>query len=329
MFTLRQTVIALTASVGLMTGSASTAWANDSFPDKPLTLVVGYSPGGQTDNIARMVATRLGTVLGQPVIVQNKEGAASTIAYRYVAESKPDGYTMMFGGTSAHAIAPVLGKVPYDSLKDFRALGKVSTLPLSISVNTDVPANNLQELIALIKKNPDGYSYATGGAGGIEHLTGEMFKQHADVPKLLHVPFKGGVPAATAVIGKQIPILINPLSTVFPYADAGKLKVLAVTSEERLKASPNVPTAIESGIPGFIAEGFNVLLVPAKTPDNVVQKLNQGLDKVMSDPEFIAALLAMKVNPQTASTPAETDKYLATEVQRWTDAIKTANVTIN
>src|SRR5690606_29002968 len=146
------------------------AIAATDFPTKPLTLVVGYSPGGQTDNIARMVATRLSDEIGQPVVVHNRDGAASTIAYRSVAESNPDGYTIMFGGTSAHAIAPILTNVSYDSAKDFRAIGKVSTLPLSISVNKSVPADTLQDLIALIKEDPVKYSYATGGAGGIEHL---------------------------------------------------------------------------------------------------------------------------------------------------------------
>lgn len=327
---LRRLTVALAAAAGLVATAALPAAATAaSFPERPLTLVVGYSPGGQTDSIARMVATRLGNVLGQTVIVQNKEGAASTIAYRYVAESRPDGYTIMFGGTSAHAIAPVLTKVSYDAVKDFRSVGKVSTLPLSISVNTDVPAKSLQDLIGLIKKDPGAYSYATGGAGGIEHLTGEMFKQAIGASALLHVPFKGGTPAATAVIGKQIPILINPLSTVFPYADAGKLRVLAVTSAERMAAQPNLPTAIESGLPDFVAEGFNVLLVPSETPDDVVAKLNEGLTKVMSDPKFVQDLIAMKVNPQPASTPEETDAYLKGEVKRWADAIKTAGVTIN
>jgi len=321
-------VIAGLISVSAM-AAVPAAIASERFPDKPLTLVVGYSPGGQTDNIARMLATRLSEEIGQPVVVQNRDGAASTIAYRMVAQSNPDGYTIMFGGTSAHAIAPVLTQVAYDPTKDFRAIGKVSTLPLSISVNSSVPANNLQQLIELIKKNPADYSYATGGAGGIEHLAGEQFKQLAGLPELLHVPFKGGAPAATAVIGGQIPILINPLSTVFPYAQAGQLKVLAVTSDERMAAAPDYPTAVESGLPGFVASGFNVLLVPSKTPDAVVETLNRSLGKVMADPAFIKKLRDMKVNPMPASTPAETDAYLAAEMERWARTINAAHIKIN
>lgn len=325
---LRRAIVAAAAATALMAATPA-AMAQEGFPNKPLTLVVGYSPGGQTDNIARMVATRLSDELRQPVVVQNRDGAASTIAYRTVAQSSPDGYTIMFGGTSAHAIAPVLTNVAYDAAKDFRAIGQVSTLPLSISVNTSVPADNLQELIKLIKDDPQSYSYATGGAGGIEHLTGELFKQLADIPELLHVPFKGGAPAATAVIGEQIPILINPLSTVFPYADAGQLKVLAVTSDERMAAAPDYPTAIESGLPDFVAAGFNVLLVPSATPDSVVDTLNQALTKVMDDPEFVKQLQQMRVNPRPASTPADTDAYLAAEMERWASTIESAGVTIN
>lgn len=324
---LSRTAASLIAASAFIAASPSAASAD--FPNRPISLVVGYSPGGQTDNIARLVASRLGAELGQTVVVQNKDGAASTIAYRFVAEAEPDGHTIMFGGTSAHAIAPVLTKVAYDAVRDFRAVGKVSTLPISISINNSVPANTLQELIALIKKDPESFSYATGGAGGIEHLTGEVFKQLAGIPELLHVPFKGGAPAATAVIGEQIPILINPLSTVFPYANAGQLRVLAVTSEERMTAAPEIPTAIEEGLSGFVAEGFNVLLVPSKTPDDVVKTLNAGLQKVMADPDFIKELTAMNVNPQPASTPEETDQYLISEVQRWADAIKAADVQLN
>jgi tripartite-type tricarboxylate transporter receptor subunit TctC len=310
-----------------MLGAAATAQA--AFPDAPITLVVGYSAGGQTDIVARKVATRMSAELGQPVVVLNRDGATSTIAYRSVATAKPDGYTMMFGGTGAHAIAPVLNKVSYDAVADFRAIGKVSTLPLSVSVNNDVPAKTLAELVALMRKDPAKYSYATAGNGGIEHLTGELFKQIAGVPDVLHVPFKGGAPAATAVIGGQVPILINPLSTVAPYVDAGRMRTLAVTGPSRMASKPDLPTAIEAGMPGLVAEGFNVLLVPSKTPDDVVNTLNKALQKVMADPAFVADLRAMNVNPLPASTPSETDSYLRSEVKRWADVIQKAKIKVD
>lgn len=243
---------ALVAIAALVSGFPFTTFAQEKYPARPITLVVGFSPGGSSDIVARKLASRLGPILKQSVVVLNKDDAGSTIANGFVALAKADGYTLLLGGASGMVMAPLVMKVSYDPVKDFRSIAMVTSNLMAIAVHPSVPANNLSELVALIKANPGKYSYASSGFGGTDHLTGELFKQTAGNLDLLHVPYKGGGPALNDVIGGHIPISITTLSGLYAASKSGKIRILAVTGAKRSPGAPEIPTAIEAGVPGLV-----------------------------------------------------------------------------
>lgn len=310
-----------------LAGVSLRAMAKESYPSRPINLVVGFAAGGQSDILARKVATELGKELAQPVVVQNKEGATSTIASRFVATSKPDGYTLLCGGGSGMVMAPLVMKVSFDPIKDFSSIAMLTTAALSISVHPSVPAKNLKELVELIKKDPTKYSYAHSGFGGSDHMTGELFKQVAGNLSLLHVPYKGAAPAIQDVIGGQVPILISTFSSVYPYHKTGQVRMLAMTSAKRHPSAPEMPTAAEQGYPGLVAETYNFLTVPVGTPEDVMATLRAATTRIMARPEFIADLKAAQFDPVSNSTPQSTDAFLAAEVTKWRKVAEQANIT--
>lgn len=312
----------------LAAGLSVTSFAQEPYPSRPVTLVVGFSAGGQSDILGRKLAARLGPMIGGTVVVLNKEGATSTIGARYVAESKPDGYTLLLGGCSGMVMAPLVMKVTYDPLKSFRSIAMLTRQSQAIAVHPSVPANNLQELISLIKANPGKYSYATGGIGGSDHLTAELFSQIAGDLKMLHVPFKGGAPAMSAVVGGQIPVVITALSGIYPNWKAGQIRLLAVTSPKRASMAPDTPTAEEAGLP-MVAEACNFLTAPAQTPAPVIELLRSATSRLMADPGFIAELVAMGSEPVPQSTPESTDRYIQSEIEKWRKVVAKANITSN
>ena len=302
------------------------ALAQENYPARPITLIVGYSAGGQSDILGRKLASRLGPVLNQPVVVQNKDGATSTIATRLVAEAKPDGYTLLLGGGSGMIIAPLVMKVLYDPVKDFKQVARLTSAMLSISVHPSVPADNLRELVALIKANPGKYSYASSGFGGGDHLTGELFKQLAGNLDLLHVPYKGAAPALTDVIAGRVPVFITTLSSIYQYSKTGKIRLLAVTGATRSTAAPEIPTAVEAGVQGLVAEGVNFLTVPARTPPQVIEILRAAVAKIIADPTFVDELRKLQYEPITESTPEIADEYVKSEIEKWRNVVVTAKV---
>jgi len=321
--------VALTLASFLAAGfAAPSSFAQESYPSRPVTLVVGFSAGGQSDILARKLAARLGPMLGGSIVVVNKEGAASTMGARFVAEAKPDGYTLLLGGCSGIVMAPLVMKVTYDPLKDFRSIAMLTRQSQAIAVHPSVPANNLKELIALIKANPGKYSYATGGVGGSDHLTAELFAQIGGDLKMLHVPYKGGAPAMSAVIGGQVPIVITALSGIYPNWKAGQIRLLAVTSSKRASMAPEIPTAEEAGLP-MVAEACNFLTAPAKTPTAVVDTLKSAMTRLMADPGFAAEIVAMGSEPVPESTPESTDAYIRNEIEKWRKVVVKANITAN
>lgn len=317
--------LASIAMAMLASGFPRAALAQDKYPSRPITLVVGFSAGGQSDVLARMLATRLGPILGQPVVVVNKVGAASTMAYSIVAGAEADGYTLMLGGGSGMVMAPLVMKVSYDAVKDFRSVAMLTIGICAIAVNSSVPANNLSELVALIKANPGKYSWGTSGFGGIDHLTGELFKQKAGNLDLLHVPYKGGGPALNDLIGGHIPISITTLSGLYSTSKSGKIRILAVTADKRSPAAPEIPTAIEAGVP-FTAETFNLVTAPARTPAPVIETLRAAVAKVMTDPTFISELSSLGYEPVTESTPAGTDEYIKNQLEKWRQVVTAAKI---
>jgi tripartite-type tricarboxylate transporter receptor subunit TctC len=294
------------------------------FPDKPVKIAVGFAAGGGADIIARMVGTQMGVQTGQSFIVENKAGATGTIAATYVAKSPADGYTVFLGSQSTMLVAPAIyPKLAFDPLKDFTPVSMLVSMPMVLAVHPSVPAKNMQELIALAKKG--GLSYASAGAGGPQHVAGELFKSGLGLD-ITHVPYKGEAPALTDAVGGQIPVLFSNVPAVSPYIQAGKLRAIAVTSLKRHPAFPDVPTIAESArLPDFEVLTWYGLFAPAGTPAEVVKKL---------EAEAIAALksreLSGKVTDQgftiVGSTSQQFTDLMKAQVPRMAKLIKDAHV---
>src|SRR5688572_5385881 len=248
--------------------------AQEQYPEKAVRLIVPFPPGGQTDNVARHLGNAVGPILGQQILVDNRGGAAGTIGSAEVARAKPDGYTLLIATSSTHAINPLaLPNVPYDPAKDFSSIAVLGTGPISISVHPIVPARTLQELVTAAKARPGYYSYASSGVASINHLAGELFKMKAGHLKILHVPYRGAGPSMQDLMGGQIEMACSSLSAALPHHRNGRVRTLAVLKDGRSVSAPDIPTAIESGVPDAIAYTFNMLLGPAGLPRNVVDRL--------------------------------------------------------
>jgi len=313
---LRFCVLAAVMSVSTL------SFAQADYPNKPITLVVPFPPGGVTDIAGREVARNLTKYLNQPVVVENKVGAGGNIGTQYVARSKPDGYTLGLLTVSAMSIAPHVTKnLGFNPSKDFTPLTNVITTDGAIVANVAAPYNTVQELIAFAKANPDKVNYASVGNGSIPHLTAEMFSQRAGI-KMTHVPYKGAGPAMQYLLANQIPISFETsLATALNNVASGRLKILALTGPQRSPAVPNVPTVAESGYPNFSALGWFGLFGPANLPPNVVAALNKATTDALRDPEVIARFEKLGVRPDP-QTPSDFTKFLAAESTKWGDVAK-------
>ena len=301
---------------------SSLAFAQADYPNKTITLVVPFPPGGVTDIAGREVAKNLTKYLNQPVVVENKVGAGGNIGTQYVARSKPDGYTLGLLTVSAMSIAPHVTKnLGFNPSKDFTPITNVITTDGAIVANVAAPYNTVQELIAFAKANPDKVNYASVGNGSIPHLTAEMFSQRAGI-KMTHVPYKGAGPAMQDLLANQIPISFETsLATALNNVASGRLKILALTGPQRSPAVPNVPTVAESGYPNFSAQGWFGLFGPANLPPNVVAALNKATTDALRDPEVIARFEKLGVRPDP-QTPSDFTKFLAAESTKWGDVAK-------
>lgn len=298
------------------------AYAQADYPNRTITLVVPFPPGGVTDIAGREIAKNLTKYLNQPVVVENKVGAGGNIGTQYVARSKPDGYTLGLLTVSAMSIAPHVTKnLGFNPSKDFTPLTNVITTDGAIVANVAAPYNTVQELIAFAKANPDKVNYASVGNGSIPHLTAEMFSQRAGI-KMTHVPYKGAGPAMQDLLANQIPISFETsLATALNNVASGRLKILALTGPQRSPAVPNVPTVAESGYPNFSAQGWFGLFGPANLPSNVVAALNKATTDALRDPEVIARFEKLGVRPDP-QTPSDFTKFLAAESTKWGNVAK-------
>lgn len=302
--------------------AAPAAWAQAPYPSKMVTLLVPYAPGGPTDAMARTLATALKPVLGQTVIVENKAGAGSNIGAEQVARAEPDGHTLMFGTSAPLAINQYLyGKINYDPVKSFAPVIQVGYLPNVLVVHPSVPAQNVKELIAHAKANPGKLSFASSGSGASSHLTGVMFNMRAGTD-VQHIPYKGTGPALNDLLGGQVTMSFTDVLTALPHIQAGKLRVLGVTSLERSRALPNVPTLAEQGLKDFDASVFFGIVVPAGTPPEVVGKLNGAFTQVLQSPDIKAKLAAQGLEPPAKYTPAQLASYMRDESAKWREVIK-------
>ena len=294
------------------------------WPTRPLTIVVTYPPGGGADLMARLIAPGLGRELGQTVIVENRPGAGGQIGASYVAKAAPDGYTLMVDASS-YAVNPSLyPRLPYDPAKAFRAVGVLARYPNVLVANPAFPATNVKDVLALAKQKPGTVAFASSGNGSAQHLSGVLFEQRASVD-LLHVPYKGGGPAMTDVIAGQVPLFFANVASSLQHIKAGKLRPLAVTSHTRTSALPNVPTMQEAGVAGYEVYEWNAAFLPATTPEAVVARLSDALQKVMGSPE-IRQRVAELGGEVVAAPPAEAARYIDTQTRLWAKVIKDGNV---
>jgi len=295
------------------------------YPSKPIRLVVGFAPGGNTDTVARVVGQKLGERLGQQVIIENKAGAGGTIATGEVARAPADGYTLTMGTTTTHAIAvAAYSNLTYDPSTDFEPIALVANAPYMLTVNPAVPARDLKEFVELVKSQPGKFNYGSAGQATTTHLVMATFATRAGL-EMVHVPFKGNAPATTAVLGNQVEILFGGLPPLLPHVAAGKLRALAISTAKRSPSAPDVPTVAESGYPGFDISLWLGFFAPKGTPASVVKRLETELLNIAQSAEMKELLLKQGLEPNAASG-ADLAKLVKAEIETYKAVFKAANI---
>jgi len=298
------------------------------FPSKPVTILIGFPAGGPLDAHARLLAEKLAAQLGQPVVIDYKAGAGGTVGAQAVAQSAPDGHTLLMANTGTMVINPaVYTKLPYQTLKDFAPVARTAQQPLALVVNPSVPARSVAELVALAKSRPGQLNYGSAGNGGISHLVPEMFKA-ATGTFIVHIPYKGSAPAFTDLMAGQVQLMAESVPQAAQYVKAGKLRALAVTSAQRNAALPDTPTMIEAGVKGFEVVGFYGVLAPAGTPRPVLDRLSAAFKAVLDDPAIRSRMVQQGADPAYLGHEDFT-RFLAAEMPRWAEAVKTSGAKLD
>jgi tripartite-type tricarboxylate transporter receptor subunit TctC len=300
--------------------------AQGRYPDHPIRLIVPFAPGGATDVVGRLWAQRIGPDLGT-VVIENKASGGGALGASEVARAQPDGYTFLFGNTSTQVLLPLLmTRPPYDPIRDFASIYILANSPTVIVVHESVPARTLLELIAYAKANPGRLSYGSAGAGTLTNLAGELFKQLINAPDIVHIPYKGSAPGLTDLASGHIPMMTpNVGGALLDFHRTGKVRILAVAAETRLRAAPDIPTAREAGLPGMVAANFNGLFAPAGLAPAIIDRIVGATRKLMADDAFDKLLVASGFEPTQESGPLEAKRLVADEVQRWTPVMKATN----
>lgn len=303
--------------------SARTA-AQTRYPERPIRLVVPFAPGGETDLIGRLWAQRVAPHLGGSIVVDNKPGAGGSLGAAEVARARADGYTLLSGTTTTQVINPAaMSNPPYDAMRDFNPIGIISVTPTAVLVNPAVPARNLQELIAWAKASPGKHAYGSAGAGTITNLTGELFKSQGGALDIQHVPYKGSAPGIQDLIAGHIPMYTPIMSaTVLAHHRSGRVRILAINSEARLRVAPDIPTAVESGMPGLRVQVFNAMLAPSGTPQAVMEALHLATVKAKADDSFRRDLENAGAELVADSSPEKAARFIGEEIARWTPIIR-------
>ena len=315
---------ALAATVLMATASVAAAQAQD-YPNKPVRIVVPYPPGGTTDIITRVLAKGMSETWKQPVLVENRGGASGMIGTEVVAKSPGDGYTLLSTGSGPHVVnVSLFPKIPYDPIKDFEPIGMVISIPLLMVAPANAPYSTVTEFVAWAKQNKAKANYCSIGAGSPSHLAAELFKAMAGI-ELTHIPHKGSGPAIVDTIGGTCPVLFDSAVSSGPQARAGKLKVLAIGTSERVPSWPNVPTVAESGVPGFNAYTWGAMLAPAGTPKAIVDKVNAEMMRILATPEVREMLAAQGATPGRGS-PQDLARFANEEIAKWAKVIKDGNI---
>lgn len=294
------------------------------YPYKPIRLVLPFPPGGGTDSMARVIAPKMSQALGQSIVIDNRPGAGGTLAAEIVARSAPDGYTLFMGSSTGVTAAPSLYKLSYDPIKDFVPITQFATASFILVVHPSVPATTVSELVALAKAKPGSLNYASGGIGSPLHLAAELFKNRAGVD-IVHIAYKGGVPAATAVLVGEAQMIFGSFASSLAHVRAGKLRALAGTGLKRSSLMPELPTMIESGFPGFHVQAWNSFEVPAGTSPTIVRRIYEETAKVVQMPDVIALMSKIGYAPAD-TTPEQYAKIKRTEMAMWAKLIREANI---
>lgn len=319
--------VGLMAAVALAASTTVHAQSGGEYPSKPIRMIVPYPPGGGTDVVARVVHERFQNLLGQPILIDNRGGAAGSIGTDMAAKSAHDGYTVLFT-LSSHTINPsIYPKLPFDTAKDFEPVGMVASLPQILVANMQFAPNNIAELVALARAKPDTIAFASVGNGSPGHLAGELLKLRTGT-RMTHVPYRGGGPAVTDVIGGQVPLLWVSIPAAAQFVKAGKLKALAVSTVQRSASFPDVPTMQEAGIANFEVDSWYAMFVPARTPRAIIDRLNKVINTVVNEPDIRARLLAQGTEG-TGGSPEALGMVVTAELVRWNKLSREASITMD
>jgi tripartite-type tricarboxylate transporter receptor subunit TctC len=306
------------------------ACAQQKFPDRPIRLVVPFPPGGGYDAVGRPWAERVKPLLGT-IVVENMGGGGSSLGAANVARARPDGYTILLGGSSTHITEALLKNRPlYDPLKDLEPISNIAISPFGLAINPSVPARTLQELIDYAKANPGKLSYGHAGVGSLNHLTGELFKSLAGLPGVMHVPYRGSGPATTDAISGQVS-MVTPAVTgaLLEYHRTGKLRILAVTGSARLIAASEIPTAVEAGLPGMISQQSIGLFAPAKTSRAIIEQIAQASRAALAEPTYQQTLIESGFEPDLDSTPERFRQFIEDDIAHWRPLVKAIGVKLD
>ena len=321
---MRSAQLSMAILAGALLASAVPAAIAQTYPNKPVRLIVTYPPGGSSDLLSRAFGQELAKIWGQQVIIESKPGAAGSIGMDYAAKQPNDGYVFVIGNMGPVAVNPQMSKVSYDISRDFAPISLVATGPNILVVNAQSPWKNLNELLAAMKAKPGTVNFGTSGPGALNHLAGELLKRTVNV-EMTAIPYKGGVLAIQDLLGQQVQLVISDALPAMAHIRSGKLRALAITSDKRSHLAPDIPTFEESGVPGMVADNWWGALAPSGTPKPIIDKLHADMVKVLASPDVKERFAGLGVVP-AASTPEQFRQFIQSEYARWGKLVKDANI---
>jgi tripartite-type tricarboxylate transporter receptor subunit TctC len=297
--------------------------AQEDYPSRSVRMVIPFAAGGPTDIVGRIMGAKMGELLGQQFVVEDKTGAGGNIGADIVAKSAPDGYTLLMATVSTHAINPALYKrIPYDPLRDFAPVARIGVTPTMLAVHPSIPATDVKSLVALIRANPGKFTFGSSGVGSILHLCGEEFRALAGGLDIVHVPYRGSAPMDTDLVGGQISMAFDAVPTALPLARSGQIRALAAGMATRMRAMPELATLQEQGLGGFECYTWNAILAPAGTPKPIIERLNAAINKSLAEEAVFARLQEAGIDPTPGSTVEQTAEFLKAELAKWAPIVK-------